>query len=728
MENQMTRKKLQQWKKTAALALCALTAWPARAAIDVDFNASANNYHIAWNGSSTSANLMAYATGDLNGDGIEDLVMRENGADTQSRTNNGAFYVVYGVQKSTGGAVRAISSTFDVRIDGASSSDAIGVGVVRDFNNDGQDDLMIRNAGATVWWFLYGPFPSGTGNVIDLANSAKYNLKVSAPAGTSAFYAFAGVDVNGDGIDDTVFEAPLADVTNTDSGSLYVMYGPLPAGTGNTRDLSVTTDWNLRINGPATASAFLTYKSYGTYYDVVTQPNLTMGDVNGDGAPDLIIGASRHDTWGDTDNGSVWVSTGPFPSGTGNSWNVSDAGRFMLRLDGPGDNDGLSRSIVADFNGDGNNDLCVGAAEADFAGRTNNGAVFCLYGPLNYPVDSTLDLGQTQNYNVVFYDATSWDLGYSGFQAVDANNDGFKDLVASSYIGDPNSTDSGVVYIFYGGSAGSWPAAAGNQKDITTATNYNVKIVGNEANDILGVWPTQWRDFNGDGALDFLVESRGESGSDACGAGYQSQASVFYGPTAAGTGQTKNILSNYDLRFRYSNCSHFGDGPLLSGDFDGDGVSDVALSYYYHDGPGGADAGRVYYVGLSSYAARVTAPNLFTNSTTPTVSWAAGSGASNYWLQVANDPLFTAGSIVYENNNVTGTSQATSALSNGGSYYARVKANNGNHQFWGPVASFTVDTTAPTAPTLLTPGDASQTHPSVGTQTPEFDWTDASTE
>ncbi len=111
------------------------------------------------------------------------------------------------------------------------------------------------------------------------------------------------------------------------------------------------------------------------------------------------------------------------------------------------------------------------------------------------------------------------------------------------------------------------------------------------------------------------------------------------------------------------------------------------------------------------------------NTTTPTLAWSAstdvGCGVQDYDVQVATDAAFL--SVVYSTTTAA-TSTVTSALTDGVLYYWHVRARDlaGNLSAYSGAFTFTVDTTAPTVPTLVSPANAACLAAS-----PTLDWTDS---
>lgn len=675
--------------------------------VSYDFD-TASSFNLAWYGSNSTSLLGRWGikAGDLNGDGIQDIAMAEYLADTQGRTNNGVVYVIYGHINTSTGTVKNITSAFNVRIDGAENSANLGVVDILDVNGDNQEDIVLR--GGYKLYFIYGPLPDGTGNIIDLNTSSNYNLRILGPSEVTSV-GFRLADVNDDGDKDFLIEAIQADKNGLDSGSLYVVYGPPPGGTGNDKNMDNVSDFNLRFDG------------HTTYQDL---GYVRVGDLNADGKPDIVIMAQNADQNGNN-SGSVYVSTGPFPGTTGNIIAMSDSNNWMVRFNGQAATAAFGRTCeIADVNADGYNDIIIGAYMTTTLSRTYNGAIYVIYGPLNMNHESR-SMDTSSNYNVRFDGNQTWAYLPMSMWTKDTNNDGVEDLVMTSRY---NSGDYGIVYIVHGGT--DWPAGTGTTKDMAASSSYSVKYRSpDNTDDFLGQ-TIILEDMDGDGTCDIVISRMGEGDTadyypsyTTCrrGSTYEGMAYVFYGPTPAGTGNSKNLATDYDIR--YIGACHMTGRYMAAADLDGDGIKELVISNSQWDVPNSCQ-GRVYLVSTANPAPKITSPYLFTNVTDPTVEWTSVSGATNYRIQVDETPIFS--SPLYDDT-LAATSKGLSGLTNAETYYARVKSTDGDYQRWGPIVTFTIDTTAP-VPGLISPGDASGTHPVVDTSTPTFKWSEGSTE
>jgi PGF-pre-PGF domain-containing protein len=112
--------------------------------------------------------------------------------------------------------------------------------------------------------------------------------------------------------------------------------------------------------------------------------------------------------------------------------------------------------------------------------------------------------------------------------------------------------------------------------------------------------------------------------------------------------------------------------------------------------------------------------SLNTNDNTPTFVWTIGSNADNHRLLVDDDPSFSPpiDNVLLGATDNTWTRPDPGYLD--GSYYWKVVAINQEGENESVVWSFTVDTQAPSAPTLVSPTDGTTTDDT----TPTFDWSD----
>jgi hypothetical protein len=172
------------------------------------------------------AGFSVSGAGDVNGDGIADVIIGAPGTNNQA----GSSYVVYG-SNTLGTTINlaALNATQGVVIQGAAAGDESGYSVsgAGDVNGDGIADVIIGAPGTDSSYVVYGSKTLGT--TINLAAlNATQGVVIQGTGGSDSGNSVSGaVDVNGDGIADVIIGATN---TNNNAGTSYVVYGePAPS-------------------------------------------------------------------------------------------------------------------------------------------------------------------------------------------------------------------------------------------------------------------------------------------------------------------------------------------------------------------------------------------------------------------------------------------------------------------------------------------------------------------
>lgn len=382
--------------------------------------------------------------GDVNNDGIDDLVVGAFRWD-DGFTDNGAAFVYLGPGFT--------SSTY-LTVQQAGAFFGAGVGGAGDLNNDGFDDVVIgapgfdgtagSNTGAAYVYF------GGAGPFDPVVDATILGPQQTASLGA----AVRGVgDVNNDGIADLAVGVPRYNPgARPDQGAAFVYYG---AASFNT-----VIDALLTIPDPS--------MNVGSA--------LASGDVNGDGFTDVIVGAAGYESSGSlVDEGAALL----FLGGNGPLDTTSDA---ILRSGRAGAAGGASVA-VGDFNGDGFADILSGAPLSSLA-VTEGGMAQLWYGSagaFDTGVDATL------SGSVV-----SEDFGRSVAALPDISGDGKAEII----VGAPRANNAmgqrtGTVKIYFS-SANGFSSAP------------DLVLDGNQTDALFGTTVAVGR-FNGDTAFDVGV-------------------------------------------------------------------------------------------------------------------------------------------------------------------------------------------------------------------------------
>jgi hypothetical protein len=513
------------------------------------------------------------AAGDVNGDGHADFVVGSNSWDG-SFTNEGKMELFLGGPDGpsetsswevTGGANNAYL---------ADSSRSLGAG---DWNGDGYSDLLggapgwpVNGNGATGRVFVYDGGPAGL--------SAGAAASQSGPVAAGQFgYALASAgDVDGDGFDELLVGAPFAPQAlppHLSAAGLASLFAGSASGLGGGPDRSAegynVSDyfgWSVAGMGDVDGDGYddvivggsgLAEGYYGSPSGLSSAEDLFLpgepgwnsfgysvagaGDVNRDGYDELLVGSPWQDDGG-TDSGAAWLylgsASGPSQVAADFDWTYAPA-QANAQF-------GQGVSPAGDVNRDGFDDVIVGAPGFS-NGQNNEGAALIFLGSASGLLSTpqrTLEGGQN---GAAF--------GTSVSLAGDVNGDSYADVVVGAPLYNVASTaDAGAAFAYLGSSSGISSSVAWLSLGATAQGHRGAAVA------LAG-------DTDADGYSDVLVGAPDEPTPDS----EEGVASLYLGSSAG--------LANSPAWEGYGDAIGLGFGQALAsaGDVDGDGFGDIAV-------------------------------------------------------------------------------------------------------------------------------------------------------
>ncbi|MEM9387281.1 MAG: integrin alpha [Pseudomonadota bacterium] len=351
------------------------------------------------------------ATADLNGDGIDDIVVSSSKLDL---LDTGRTHVIFGRPSGEFPAVFEVQSLYpESGGDGSAGfsiqsqlSDYTGESLagVGDVNGDGVDDLAlggrfaqdVRLVGESYVVFgqdadLGGFFPP-----VFFLRDLRPDLEIGGDG--SAGFIFSGLvpedrlgyplggagDINGDGLDDLIVAAPDTTLQTALEGVVFTLFG---------RDTAADGLFPARFN-----SVQLLPSAGGTGNEGFVTRGSAIGDrigwsmgggfdLNADGRDDVLIGSLNLTP--DQSGGAIVL----FGRSTEDTFPPRfDAARLLLPFGGDGtrglfidgiapqDETGSALAPAGDVNGDGVDDVIIAADRASPGGRAQAGRAYVVFG------------------------------------------------------------------------------------------------------------------------------------------------------------------------------------------------------------------------------------------------------------------------------------------------------------------------------------------------------------
>ncbi|MEM1388001.1 MAG: Hint domain-containing protein [Pseudomonadota bacterium] len=410
------------------------------------------SYEFIGSDESDQSGISVSGTGDVTGDGTNDLLIGAPGADPGGQSSAGEAYLISGAD---------LAALDNATANGGTAGDGV---------------IELANVAAIGTSYQF----NGVSDV---------DLSANAVSGAG--------DVTGDGVEDLIIGAERGDpIGDPDAGEAYLISGA---------DL-VALD-NATANGGTAGDGIIELAdvaAIGTSYqfngdldgDLAGAAVSAAGDVTGDGVDDLIIGAIFADAPAGTNAGKTYLISGAdlvaLDNATGNGGTagdgiieLADAAAIGTSYQFNGVNEfeqsSLSVSGVGDVTGDGVDDLMIGAPLSDPSTGTNAGRAYLVSGADLAALDNATANGGTAGDGIIelanlpaigsSYIFIGFDPGdQAGGQvsaAGDVTGDGVDDLLIGAVLGDPNGvTEAGESYLISGADLALYDGADGNTDGI----------------------------------------------------------------------------------------------------------------------------------------------------------------------------------------------------------------------------------------------------------------------
>jgi len=390
-------------------------------------------------------------------------------------------------------------------------------------------------------------------------------------------------DVDGDGVDDLAVGAVGDDDGGNNRGAVHVLF--------------------MRTDGTVKAEQKISdvEGGFGGVLDNGDELGWSLGalgDLDGDGVPDLAAGA-RTDDDGGPDRGAVWILFLAADGTVKAEQKISDvAGGFTGALD-DGDNLGDAVTRLGDLDGDGLLEVAVGATGDDDGppGAEAVGAVWILSLDASGTVQSQTKISATAG-GLVGPLADGDRFGVAVADVGDLDGDGVVELAVGAHKdGEP---DRGAVWILFLDAGGAVVA----ERKIADGLGGFTGVI--DPFDAFGVSIDGLGDLDRDGVPDLIVGARNDDdGGNAHGAAWI----LFL--AADGTVKAEQKISDTEGSFTgvLDDQEYFGRSVAGLGDLDRDGIPDAAATQH-HDGDGGPLNGSCWVLFLHAASYLEVGPGL----------------------------------------------------------------------------------------------------------------------
>ncbi len=546
--------------------------------------------------------------GDLDGDGVPEILVGAV-SDDGSGSSRGAAHLSF---LNSNGSLKSTVEINDATTNGPSLGDfdQYGGSVASLGDSDGDGVLNIA---------VGAPSDNGAGSIRGVVHISalafiRQSLEVNntAPNGPSLAlgddYGISIVslgDLDGDSVADIAVGARSDDEGGADRGAVHISFQNSNSNPKSTVEINSST-----ANGPSLADG----DQYGTSIAL-------LGDMDGDGVVDIVVGAPLDDEGGN-DRGAVHISylnangsvksTVEINDSTANGPNLANDDRY-----------GYSVASLGDLDGDGVTDIAVGAIFDD-AGGSERGAVHISFLNANGTVKSTVEINDSTSNGPNLGDDDFY--GVSVASLGDLDGDGVVDIAVGAPGDNEGGTDRGAVHVSFLNANGS----VKNTVEINSSTSNGPTLADSDG---YGGSVAALGDLDGDGVTEIAVGAASDTGGVNRGAVH-----VSFLNSNGSVKKTLEINSSTVNGPNLADFDFYGTAIALLGDVDGDGSADIAVGAVGDNGMSGS-VGTVHVhltrAGTREIALSGNGQNIANEDTTPELANSTdfGSAIANFGTQ-----------------------------------------------------------------------------------------------
>jgi CSLREA domain-containing protein len=377
-------------------------------------------------------------------------------------------------------------------------------------------------------------------------------------------------DLDGDGVVDLAVGAENDDDGGTDKGAVYILFMNSDGTVSTTQKISQASG-----NGPALDVS-----------DRFGSAIANLGDLNGDGRNELMVGAPGDDD-GASNTGAVYVLFLNADGTVAANQKISDTAGGLVASAGSASEFGWSAAGIGDVNGDGIPDALVGTPFFGSGGTSDRGRAYVLFLDETGSVIAETALGSGVGGMPALDNLDYFGGATAGLGDIDA--DGIPDVAVGAYGDDDGAAGAGAVYVLR-------LNANGTAKAVQKLSQGTGGMSGLAAGDGFGWTAAGVGDLDLDGVPDLFVGATyDDDGGTDRGAGYVLNLNST--GTAKAVSAISDIAGNFTATIEDSDW--LGDAVAGVGDLDGDGSIDLVITADGDD-DGGTNRGAVYVLFLEA--------------------------------------------------------------------------------------------------------------------------------